>query len=110
MNNIMTFGNYTASIVYDPDIEMFRGEFIDINGGADFYARDIDGLKREGQISLDMFIDMCKKDGAEPRRKTSGKFALRLPAQVYQKASIAAKSENKSLNAWISERVSEALD
>ncbi len=27
---------------------MFCGESIGLNGGADFYAKDIDGLRREG--------------------------------------------------------------
>ena len=57
MNNIMTFeNNYKAVITYDPEIEMFRGEFIGLNGGADFYAKDLEGLKQEGKSSLDMFL------------------------------------------------------
>lgn len=48
MMNIMEIDGYRAVIVYDPEIEMFRGEFIGLNGGADFYAKDIDGLRREG--------------------------------------------------------------
>ena len=69
MNNIMKFkNNYKALITYDPDIEMFRGEFIGLNGGADFYAKNIDALKKEGQISLDVFLRMCKQDGVSPRK------------------------------------------
>jgi len=32
-----------AVINYDPEIAMFRGEFVNLNGGADFYALDIQG-------------------------------------------------------------------
>ena len=60
-----------AVIQYDPDIEMFRGEFIGLNGGADFYAKDIGGLHKEGQISLDVFLEMCREDGVEPRKEIS---------------------------------------
>ena len=48
--NTMTINGYQAVIMFDPDIEMFRGEFIGLNGSADFYARDVDGLHREGEI------------------------------------------------------------
>ena len=49
----MTFEDgYKAVIAYDPEIEMFRGEFVGLNGAADFYAADLEGLKREGKISL----------------------------------------------------------
>ena len=44
MKNIMNINGYDAVINYDPEIEMFRGEFINLNGGADFYAADIKGL------------------------------------------------------------------
>jgi hypothetical protein len=47
-------GGYDAVINYDPEIEMFRGEFINLNGGADFYVSDISGLHKEGQLSLNI--------------------------------------------------------
>ena len=60
MKNIMRFdGGYKAVITYDQEIGMFRGEFIGLNGGADFYAKDVEGLRREGEISLKVFLRMC---------------------------------------------------
>jgi len=55
MKNVMTINGYQATISYDPEIEMFRGEFVGLNGGADFYASNLTGLKREGKISLKVF-------------------------------------------------------
>ncbi len=43
--NTMTINGYQAVIAFDPDIQMFRGEFVSLNGGADFYAADVEGLK-----------------------------------------------------------------
>ena len=42
--NTMNIGGYEAVITFDPDIQMFRGEFVGLNGGADFYAADVAGL------------------------------------------------------------------
>lgn len=67
MKNVMDFpGGYQAVISYDPELEMFRGEFVGLNGGADFYAKEADSLKREGQTSLDVFLNMCAEDGVPP--------------------------------------------
>lgn len=66
MMNIMEIDDYRAVIQYDPEIEMFRGEFIGLNGGADFYAADIEGLRTEGAISLKVFLEMCREDGVPP--------------------------------------------
>jgi len=109
MINVMEFdGGYRAAIAYDPEIEMFRGEFVELNGGADFYAKDTAGLKREGEISLRVFLQVCKEKGVSPR-KPGGKFALRLDPAIYHKAGLVAKAQGLSLNQWISQLVKEAV-
>ena len=59
-------------IRYDPEIEMFRGEFLGLNGGADFYACDIEGLRKEGSLSLKVFLEMF-----DERRGGTQESALR---------------------------------
>jgi predicted HicB family RNase H-like nuclease len=109
MKNVMEFdGGYKAVIPYDPEIEMFRGEFVGLNGGADFYAKDAEGLKREGEISLRVFLRMCADDNVNPR-KVGGKFALRLDPETYHQAFVTAKAQGLSLNQWISQLVREAV-
>ncbi len=101
MKNMMEIYGFRAVIQYDPEIEMFRGEFVGLNGGADFYARDIAGLKNEGALSLKVFIDMCEEEGVEPRKEYSGKFNLRISPKLHADIAGAATAEGKSLNRWI---------
>lgn len=101
MMNIIEINGYRAVVQYDPEIDMFRGEFIGLNGGADFYAKDIDGLRREGEISLKVFLDMCREDGVEPRKEYSGKFNLRVSPQLHAAIVARATAEGKSLNQWV---------
>jgi predicted HicB family RNase H-like nuclease len=84
---------------------MFRGEFVGLNGGADFYAADVKGLQHEGEISLRVFLDACQRRGIEPRRSYSGKFSLRLDPAIHEAAAIAAASHGKSLNQWAVEAI-----
>ena len=65
MKNVMAINNHTAVIVFDPELEMFRGEFVNLNGSADFYASSVQELLREGEISLNTFLDVCKEQGIE---------------------------------------------
>ena len=101
MKNMMEIDGYRAVVQFDPDIDMFRGEFIDLNGGADFYAQDVAGLKAEGMASLKVFLEMCRDDGVEPRRRYSGKFNLRIPPELHASIAVAAAAEGKSLNQWV---------
>ena len=36
MKNVMEINGVKAVIAFDPEINMFRGEFVGLNGGADF--------------------------------------------------------------------------
>ena len=106
--NIMEINNYRALIQYDPEIEMFRGEFMGLNGSADFYASDIEGLKKEGAISLKVFLQMCKEDGVEPKKNYSGKFNIRIPSKLHEDIASVAISEGKSINQWVIETLNYA--
>lgn len=64
--NQLSINGYSAVVTYDPDIELFRGEFVGLNGGADFYADNINDLKKEGEISLKVFLKMCEEESIEP--------------------------------------------
>ncbi len=108
MKNVMMIDSYQAVVAYDPELEMFKGEFVGLNGGADFCARDIDGLKHEGAISLNVFLDACAEDGVEPRKSYSGKFVLHLDPKTHEAATVAAIAEGKRLNQWAAETIREA--
>jgi predicted HicB family RNase H-like nuclease len=106
--NTMTINDYQAVISFDPDIQMFRGEFVGLNGSADFYAKDVDGLHREGEISLRVFLDACKEDGVDPHKHFSGKFSLRVDPELHEAATIAAAAHGQSLNQWAAEAIRQA--
>lgn len=106
--NTMTINGYQAVIAFDPDIQMFRGEFVGLNGGADFYAKDVDGLRHEGEVSLRVFLEACVEDGVDPRKHFSGKFSLRVDPELHEAATFAAAACGQSLNLWAAEAIRQA--
>ena len=101
--NLMEIDGYHAVIQYDPELEMFRGEFVDVNGGADCYVHDVDGLKKEGLASLRVFLEMCREKGMEPKRGFSSRFNVRIPSELHTKAVMVARARGKSLNQLVTE-------
>ena len=104
----MNIDGHQATISFDPDLQMFRGEFIGLNGGADFYASDVAGLEREGRASLKVFLDACERRGIPPRKHFSGKFSLRLDPTTHEAAIVAAAAHGKSLNQWAADTIRQA--
>jgi predicted HicB family RNase H-like nuclease len=117
MMNIMKIDGYKAIIKYDPTIDKFRGEFITLNGGmgrnmhggADFYASNIKELKKEGKISLKIFLNICNEEGINPHREYSGKFNLRVPPELHAEIAAKATAEGKSLNKCVTDMLGEAI-
>lgn len=99
----MTLDGYHARIEYDPDLDMFRGEILGLNGGADFYGRNPRELRAEFRKSLQVFLDVCREKGIEPRRHYSGKFNLRIPPELHEQLAIVALARGKSINALAQE-------
>ncbi len=101
MNNLMTIDGCNAVISFDPELNQFRGEFTGLNGGADFYARSVEALRKEGRRSLKTFLDVCQERGIEPYRHFSGKFVVRVPSTLHAQATAAASAAGMSLNQWV---------
>jgi predicted HicB family RNase H-like nuclease len=73
-----------------------------------FYAKDVDGLRREGEISLRVFLEACAEDGVDPHKHFSGKFSLRVDPRLHEAAVIAAAAQGQSLNQWAAEAIRQA--
>jgi len=65
---MIEYKGYIADIEYDDSVNMLHGRVV--NSGpysiADCLASDIEGLKREFAISIDIYLASCVEDGVEP--------------------------------------------
>jgi len=108
--NTLELDGVRAVISFDPEIEMFRGEFLGLNGGADFYAGTVKQLKIEGRKSLKVFLEMCEEDKVDPYKNFSGKFIVRVSPALHLRAVTAAKAKNQSLNALAEEAIKKYIE
>jgi predicted HicB family RNase H-like nuclease len=107
--NLMSIDGYRAKIEYDPELDLFRGEILGLNGGADFYGKNPKELRAEFKKSLAVFLQVCEEKGLEPRRHFSGKFNLRITPELHEKLAIAAQAEGKSINTVAQEALLERV-
>ena len=107
--NIMSVSGYRAKIEYDEELDLFRGEILGLTGGADFYGKNTKELRAEFKKSLQVFLEVCKEKGIEPRRHFSGKFNLRIPPELHEKLAIEAQAQGKSINTLAQEALQERV-
>ena len=107
--SVMTLDDFQAKIEYDPELDLFRGEILGLNGGADFYGKNPKQLRAEFKKSLEVFLAVCREQGIEPRRRFSGKFNLRIPPELHERLAIVAQVEGKSINALAQEALQDRV-
>ena len=107
--NVMTLDGYHAKIEYDEELDLFRGEILGLSGGADFYGKNPKELRTEFMKSLEVFLEVCKEKGLEPRRHFSGKFNLRISPELHERLAIEAQALGKSINTLAQEALQERV-
>jgi hypothetical protein len=68
MKSTIDIDGHKAAISFDRSIGLFRGEFIGLTGGADFYAASIELLIVEGHKSLKVFLEVCAENDIDPQK------------------------------------------
>ncbi len=107
--NVMTVDGYHARIEYDEELDLFRGEILGLNGGADFYGKNPKELRVEFKKSLAVFLEVCREKGIEPRRHFSGRFNLRISPELHERLAIAAQAQGKSINTLAQEALQQQV-
>ena len=105
----MSYKGYQAVLKYDDEAEVFHGEVVGTRDVIFFEGASVEELNREFRCSIDDYLAFCAERGHEPDRRFSGQIPLRVSPDVHRAANTIAKSEGKSLNAWIAETIERAV-
>ena len=110
MNNVMIIKGHRAVINFNPEINLFRGEFTELNGHVDFYGDSLAALKTESEKSLAVFMDLCRENSLEPEKKFSGTLNFRTNKKIHALASTLATARGISLNKFIEDALIQQID
>ena len=106
---MMKYKGYQAVFKYDDEAELFHGEVIGTRDVIFFEGTSVEELNKEFRFSIDDYLAMCAERGQEPDKPFSGRIPLRISPEVHRAANAVAKSEGKSLNAWLAETIERAV-
>lgn len=115
--NSMEIAGQPAVITYVPELNAFRGKFLGLSGYCDFVSDSIQGLQKEGELSLREYLEDCKAAGIEPYARTEKikTFTLRYPESLSERLNNerlnnAAAQQQVSVNTYIIETLNERLN
>ena len=100
---MMEYKGYIGKVEMDDEVGILYGEVINIRDVITFEGASVDEVQKAFHESVDDYLEFCAKRGESPEKPFSGKFVVRLPAELHRKAYIQAKLAEKSLNGWVTE-------
>ncbi|MEI7849172.1 MAG: type II toxin-antitoxin system HicB family antitoxin [Chloroflexota bacterium] len=98
-----------GKVEIDDEAGILHGEVINIRDVITFEGVSVDEVQKAFHESVDDYLAFCAARSEDPEKPFSGKFVVRLPAELHRKAYIQAKLADKSLNGWVTEVLQTAL-
>jgi len=106
---MMEYKGYIGKVEIDEEVGILYGEVINVRDVITFEGTTVEEVQQAFRESVDDYIEFCAQRGESPEKPFSGKFVVRLPAELHRKAYIQAKLKDKSLNSWITEVLQSVL-
>jgi predicted HicB family RNase H-like nuclease len=108
MSDVLQYKGYYGSVDYDRRDDILHGRLLGISDVISYEGTSINELKQDFQSAVDDYLDACGEAGKKPEKPFSGRFQVRIPRELHTKVALAAKSEGKSINAWVSDALDKA--
>lgn len=106
---MMSYKGYLGKVEFDYDNKIFTGEVINTRTVITFHGTSVKELEKEFHISVDDYLDWCRKDGILPEKPYSGKFNVRFEPELHRMAANAAVQLGISLNSFIEKSTRDEL-
>lgn len=106
---MMEYKGYIGKVEIDEEAGILHGEVINIRDVVTFEGQTVDELQQAFRDSVEDYLAFCAQRGEAPEKPFSGKFVLRLPAELHRRAYVKAKLADKSLNGWVTEVLETAV-
>lgn len=99
----MTYKGYTGVAMFDENADIFHGEVIDTRDVITFQGQSVKELRKAFRESVDDYLAFCAERGESPDKPYSGSFLVRVSPEVHGAVAARARSEGKSLNAYVAD-------
>ena len=107
----MNYKGYEASIHFDEEDKIFWGEIINLGSKSMilFHSENANELENEFQISVDAYLEACKKTGSSAKKPFSGKMLIRTTPSIHAKEVASAKTQGISVNKLVEQAIVERV-
>ena len=107
--NYLEYKGYLGSVEYSPEDHCLYGKIQFIRDLVNYEAYNVSDLEKEFKISVDQYLDECKKMGKLPNQPLKGSFNVRVGADLHRKAMFKAEEQGLKLNEFVKQSIEKAI-
>lgn len=108
MMSTIKYKGYTGQVELDAQEMTFFGEVIGLKDVITFRGKTPEEIVASFHRSVDDYLDFCKELNQKPEKPFAGKIPFRTTPEEHYNIYMAAKLEDKSVNAWMNDVLAEA--
>ena len=110
MSSYIHYRDYTGSIEFSEEDEVFHGKIIGIKSVISFAGDSVKTLIEDFHNAVDEYLEFCTRNGKRPERPFKGSFNIRIQPGLHRKAALAAYARGLSLNAFVEDAIRHNVD
>ncbi len=110
MVNSLNYQDYTATITYSADDEVFFGKVIGLNDLVLFEGTSVAELKQAFAEAIEDYLETCKNLGKSPDKAYKGSFNVRVPVSLHKQAVLVASQHHVTLNDFVKTALAYAVE
>jgi len=110
MNNLLTYKNYTGSVNYSSDDDIFYGKIEFITDTVLYEGSSVEELKNNFQEAVEDYIEACEEMGKKPQKPFKGKIPARIGPELHKKAALIALQKQVSLNKFVESAIKHEIE
>jgi len=105
----MEYKGYIGKVEFDDEAGLFHGEIINLRDVITYEGESVQELRQAFQASIEDYLAFCAERGETPEKPFSGTFTVRVSPDLHRAIAVKAKLEDKSLNSWLGEVLTERV-
>ncbi|MFM7721217.1 MAG: type II toxin-antitoxin system HicB family antitoxin [Sediminibacterium sp.] len=110
MKNTLDYKGFIGSVNFSNEDQVLFGKIEGINDLVTYESTEVGDLIKQFKISVDEYIESCKKFKKPLLKSFKGSFNVRVKPEIHQKAAMLATMKGISLNQLVQKAIENELE
>ncbi|MGE4272955.1 MAG: type II toxin-antitoxin system HicB family antitoxin [Desulfitobacterium sp.] len=105
MSNLLEYKGYCGTVEFSANDKVLFGKVIGVNSLISYEGESVESLKKDFEVAVDDYLDLCAEKGIEPEKVYRGSFNVCVTPELHKNLVLYSASHGQTLNATVEEAI-----